>query len=167
MVPREIRGLDYKAGFGVTELNMKISMFAGVLLLSAAVLSMEKGDKVKHDVDWFTKQHIGKEMQKDDCINVIKGREIKKDDGRCKWSNTFIRAPLEDVKAVCQTGKRVGNYYQSTTPFDLIDCQQTKEMAAKKELPCEYNGEFKAERFIVIGCDKYGSPVHFQEFIPE
>ncbi|XP_078101382.1 ribonuclease pancreatic-like, partial [Sander vitreus] len=149
-------------------INMKISIFAGVLLLSAAVLSMD-GDKVKHDVKWFTNQHIIEEMNEIDCTNVIKGREIMKDDGRCKWSNSFIIAPLEAVTAVCQTPalKAGSNLHESETTFDLVDCKQTMESARNKDKPpnCVYKkGELKKKKKIVIGCDKYG-PVHLEKFL--
>uniref|UniRef100_A0A8C9Z9H0 Ribonuclease A-domain domain-containing protein n=1 Tax=Sander lucioperca TaxID=283035 RepID=A0A8C9Z9H0_SANLU len=131
---------------------MKISIFAGVLECEA-------------NVAWFRNQLIGEEMHEDDCTNGINGRGIKKDDGSCKWSNTFIRASLEAVAAVCKTAALKGNLHESKTTFDLILCEQTKEMAAKKDKPpnCPYKkGELKKNRKIVIGCDKYG-PIHFEK----
>ncbi|XP_039667843.1 uncharacterized protein LOC120565851 [Perca fluviatilis] len=162
------------------QINMKMSIFAGVLLLSAAllsadVLSVHGGNKVKHDVKWFTNQHIAEEMKGKeinyDCTNMIKGRGIMKDDGRCKWSNTFIIAPLEALKAICNTTEPVkpnSNIHQSTMPFDLYDCLQTMESAQNKDkFPnCVYKkGEFKKQKRIEIGCDKKGNPIHLQGFL--
>ncbi|TDH11146.1 hypothetical protein EPR50_G00057760 [Perca flavescens] len=149
---------------------MKISIFAGVLLISAAVLSMDRGEKVKHDVAWFTNQHIAEKMNEDDCTNVIKGRGIMKDDGSCKWSNTFIIASLEAVAAVCKTPalKRNSNLHQSTTTFDLIDCAQTMDSAKDKDKPpnCVYKkGELKEQKRIKIGCDKKGNPIHYEGLV--
>uniref|UniRef100_A0A8C9XBZ3 Ribonuclease A-domain domain-containing protein n=1 Tax=Sander lucioperca TaxID=283035 RepID=A0A8C9XBZ3_SANLU len=143
---------------------MKISIFASVLLLSAAVLSVEK---VKHDVKWFTNQHIIEEMNEDDCTNVINGRGIMKDDGSCKWSNTFIKAPLKAVTNVCETPALKGNLHRSTTPFDLIYCEQTKENAAKTAKPphCEYEkGRLHDDKKIIIGCED-GIPVHYERIV--
>ncbi|XP_028435553.1 uncharacterized protein LOC114556718 [Perca flavescens] len=195
----------------VIQINMKISIFAGVLLISAALtfLGPEPADaqfnnkrinagmtddqctqeikdknpingckgtntfiteKVKHDVAWFTNQHIAEKMNEDDCTNVIKGRGIMKDNGSCKWSNTFIIASLEAVAAVCKTTQPVkpnSNIHQSTTTFDLIDCTQTMDSAKDKDKPpnCVYKkGEVLDKKIIVIGCDKYG-PVHFETFL--
>ncbi|KAA8593548.1 hypothetical protein FQN60_009664 [Etheostoma spectabile] len=147
---------------------MKISIFAGVLLISAAVLS----DKVKHDVAWFTNQHIADEMHESDCANVINGRGIMKDNGGCKWSNTFIKASLDTVTGVCKTPllNPKSNLHRSTGTFTLIHCEQTKEMAQKKAKSpdCEYKeGEVKTEKTIVIGCDTKGNPIHFEEFEPK
>uniref|UniRef100_A0A8D0CYQ4 Ribonuclease A-domain domain-containing protein n=1 Tax=Sander lucioperca TaxID=283035 RepID=A0A8D0CYQ4_SANLU len=117
----------------------------------------------KTSADMFEKEHLVANL----CTQVMIDRGLN-DDGSCKWSNTFIKAPLKAVTNVCKTPALKGNLHRSTTPFDLIYCKQTMENAAKKAKPphCEYEkGEFKAHKIIEIGCDKKGNPIHFHKFL--
>ncbi|XP_032364805.1 ribonuclease-like 3, partial [Etheostoma spectabile] len=141
-------------------INMKSSIFAGVLLLSAAVLSVDGETGVQR----FKRQHMNRWMSSQGCTFEIRSNRIMNDDGSCKKRNTFINDYYDNVKAICSRGqKKGGNLYQSNKLFSIVQCT----LQSGTRFPdCEYRNDSPTTRKkIVIGCNDYQQPVHFEEFM--
>ncbi|XP_035862503.1 ribonuclease-like 3 [Sander lucioperca] len=145
---------------------MKISIFVGVLLLSAAVLSV---DGLDPRVQKFINQHINQNMAPNRCDAMITQKKISQtNSNRCKEVNTFISATYAAVKPVCRDGGSPygtgGNLRISHDKFRVVNC----ECNVNLRLPnCDCRGSSGNKR-IVIGCDDTGNPVHYEEgvYIP-
>uniref|UniRef100_A0A8C9ZM50 Ribonuclease A-domain domain-containing protein n=1 Tax=Sander lucioperca TaxID=283035 RepID=A0A8C9ZM50_SANLU len=130
---------------------MKISVFAGVLLISAPVISM---DEEETPAAKFKRQHINEEMNFHDCKKVMNDRGITDYNGNCKLTNTFIKASIETVREICKTGGQecfnknkpdVRNLRKSSAPFDIVECTLVKYC------PYVLNGA-AYNRYIVVSC---------------
>ncbi|TDH13518.1 hypothetical protein EPR50_G00033360 [Perca flavescens] len=148
---------------------MKISVIAGVLLLSAAVISLDFVREEKTLAAKFINQHINEEMNNNDCTKVMNDRGITDYNGNCKLMNTFIGAPIGTVRDICGTGGQkyfnkkkpgVRDLRKSRAPFNIVVCRLKDATAA----PCEYEGA-AYNRHIVVACDVKGDPVHFDRFL--
>uniref|UniRef100_A0A8C9Y7V1 Ribonuclease A-domain domain-containing protein n=1 Tax=Sander lucioperca TaxID=283035 RepID=A0A8C9Y7V1_SANLU len=138
-------------------MKSRISIFAGVLLLSAAaVLSVEEQET---RAEMFKRQHIFLTMKNDSCNGMIKKRKINTKGTPCKASNTFIKATWEAVKDVCGTGgKPTGPNRHSIKPFDVVECIQEYPNAVANN--CRYKGTLYTNKNITITCEG-GDPVHY------
>ncbi|XP_075768357.1 ribonuclease-like [Pelodiscus sinensis] len=136
--------------------------------LAGGLRKCQTADRYK----WFLTQHVdervsGDPADPDYCTETMKGRRInrpKKPCGskgaKCKLTNTFILAPADDVRAVCQPGGGthvVDNLFLSKESFDLTVCR--RECLSVKP-PCEYEGENIRAR-VLLAC-KDEMPVHFE-----
>ncbi|KAJ7313008.1 hypothetical protein JRQ81_004269 [Phrynocephalus forsythii] len=100
-------------------------------------------------------------------------RERKMAKAPCKPRNTFIldHNNIPQIQQVCHDqsmrwGKKkprartLSYYYNSTRPFDLIDCNS-------RSGACQYRGT-AYHKCIIVGCSNHsgtGDPVHFEVFI--
>uniref|UniRef100_A0A8C9Y6C9 Ribonuclease A-domain domain-containing protein n=1 Tax=Sander lucioperca TaxID=283035 RepID=A0A8C9Y6C9_SANLU len=120
-----------------------ISIFAGFLLLSAAVLSVDGQSWPR-----FQDKHINAGMTKYQCDDVIKVKEINKINSLCKDRNTFIiTTSLQTVKDICgdegtkytdPNKPEANNLKKSKKPFEIVDCN-LKTLNAKYP-DCQYDG---------------------------
>ncbi|XP_032364804.1 ribonuclease pancreatic [Etheostoma spectabile] len=137
---------------------MKSSIFAGVLLVSASLVSVEGQSWVE-----FQQKHINAGMTPDKCTKVITDRKIVTPPNRCKVFNTFITQNVNAVPAVCAGGGTLyGNGYTiSNATFNIIDCTQQNQNQVPPVVPpkCLYNGTASTKR-IIVRCEKK-KPVHF------
>ncbi|XP_034722250.1 ribonuclease pancreatic-like [Etheostoma cragini] len=137
---------------------MKSSIFAGVLLLSAALVSVD-------GQSWaaFQRKHVNAGMTHIKCTEVIKARTIVDPPNRCKVINTFITYDVNAVLAVCAGGGTpYGNGYTiSNATFPIIDCTQQNQNQVPPVVPpnCLYNGTASTKR-IIVRCENK-KPVHF------
>ncbi|XP_039662063.1 angiogenin-like [Perca fluviatilis] len=141
---------------------MKISIFAGVLLISAAVLSVDGQSWAK-----FEHKHINAGMTVVQCTQVIKDRKIVtpptqvNPSNSCKSLNTFIIKG--DVKAICAVGG--GDPYGtngmtiSKATFPIVDCNLVKQNPPAVPYNCQYKGVARNNRRIIVRCE-HGLPVH-------
>ncbi|XP_075768322.1 ribonuclease-like [Pelodiscus sinensis] len=128
-----------------------------------------------HGYERFRRQHIDSPASWDDpdpteyCNEMMPDRinrptppeNSKKPP--CKWTNTFIHAPEEEIRAVCQPEggtHKTDNLFLSKEPFKLTVC--TKSSGRKPA--CEYEGERRTAK-IKLGCSCY--PVHFEPLTEE
>uniref|UniRef100_A0A8D0D6P5 Ribonuclease A-domain domain-containing protein n=1 Tax=Sander lucioperca TaxID=283035 RepID=A0A8D0D6P5_SANLU len=125
---------------------VSISIFAGVLLISAALMFLgpETADAT------FANRHINPGMTPGQCTDVMNRRNIR-DGNKCKPLNTFIDGSLEEVSANCGNGRN---------KFDVILCNLTKETRNR----CIYDG---AEYYgiPVVKCDANNNPYHLDRVI--
>ncbi|KAA8595348.1 hypothetical protein FQN60_012483 [Etheostoma spectabile] len=104
-------------------MNMKISIFAGVLLISAVVLSVDGETPAER----FEKQHIHPKMKAAGCTAVMaaKSRQINRPGDECKKFNTFIKATLAEVKPIC--GNEGGYFIAPVTCHRRLPSQRRLE----------------------------------------
>ncbi|XP_076848948.1 ribonuclease-like 3 [Brachyhypopomus gauderio] len=106
----------------------------------------------------FLRQHVNKDMDENQCNDVIRSRNITNTKQGCKEKNTFIRATESDVKAVCSNGVRIQrqgkNLYKSNQTFSLIICKLINVSPQ-----CKYSGS-RSTLKIIVECD-HGLPVHY------
>ncbi|XP_060110581.1 angiogenin-like [Heteronotia binoei] len=109
----------------------------------------------------FLRQHFIPDyvpLEDVDCNHLMSGSILTT--GKCKKANTYIVSFPDLLQAVCNSkGKPYNNLRKSLDRFDLITCTLEEDIA--EEL-CNY----KLRRFsdsIVVGCDRYGYPVHLEE----
>ncbi|XP_032398691.1 angiogenin isoform X1 [Etheostoma spectabile] len=166
---QEIRSLSLQASsrhFGRSEetINMKISIFAGVLLLSAAVLSVDGQSWVQ-----FQNKHINDGMTAGQCTAEIAARRIvtpptlNNPRNSCKVFNTFINTRnVNAVLDVCVGGgtPHRNGFRISTATFSLIDCNLVNQVPPAVPYNCRYNGVARNNRRIIVRCEN-GQPVHF------
>uniref|UniRef100_A0A8C9XAV8 Ribonuclease A-domain domain-containing protein n=1 Tax=Sander lucioperca TaxID=283035 RepID=A0A8C9XAV8_SANLU len=124
---------------------MKISIFAGVLLISAAVIFVD-------GQSWseFYNKHINAGMTDGQCTDVMR-----------KPFNTFITGNVDAVQAVCgEGGAPYGNgYVISYDYFKIVDCYLVHQNPPAVPPNCYYRGD-ESERRIIVRCEN-GEPVHF------
>ncbi|XP_028435454.1 angiogenin-like [Perca flavescens] len=145
---------------------MKISIFAGVLLISAALMFLgpEPADALP-PVQTFGWKHIyfplhessdiTKYLEKKSfCTDLMQEREIKEPNSdNCKSFNTFINAKYDDIKAACGRDDK-------TTPglFYAVECTSTEKQI--KPYPCNYKSDLRYGK-IKVECFPDGNPKHF------
>ncbi|TRY74113.1 hypothetical protein DNTS_026664 [Danionella cerebrum] len=105
----------------------------------------------------FLNRHVKPGMAASECNKVMTDRKINSFLS-CKPINTFIKAEGSVVAEVCDAkGTHLAdNLYKSVDEFDVIDC-----VKKKWSISCEYTGEAKKLRVIVI-CDDKKKPIHFE-----
>ncbi|XP_039662062.1 ribonuclease pancreatic-like [Perca fluviatilis] len=145
---------------------MKISIFAGVLLISAAVLSVDGQSWAQ-----FQNKHINPGMTAGQCTQVIAARKIVNPPTlnnpkiSCKGINTFIST--QDVNAVpdiCAKGG--GDPYGtkgmtiSKASFPIVDCNLVKQNPPAVPYNCRYGNGVPSTKKIIVRCEN-GKPVHF------
>ncbi|XP_073342717.1 ribonuclease-like [Pagrus major] len=130
-------------------------LFAGLLLLSATVLSQDVSLKYRK----FIEQHVKGQMSINRCDQEIQSRGITKtNSNECKETNTFIRATTNVIKTICgQAGEPYGDMTRSLQPFDIVVCTLKNQHARRPH--CQYRGQARTRR-IAIKCEQ-GFPVHF------
>ncbi|XP_035862012.1 ribonuclease pancreatic gamma-type-like isoform X2 [Sander lucioperca] len=160
--------------FGPSEetINMKISIFAGVLLLSAAVISVDvlSVDGEETPVEKFKRQHIYQNMAPNRCQAVITERDIKDvKTNKCKEKNTFIDASYDKVKKVCgdegepiKIGNKILRISRENFNFRVVDCKCNENNYFPK---CDCSGSSGNKR-IVIDCDQNKNPDHYERSYP-
>ena len=131
---------------------MKISIFAGVLLISLCQLSsgffglFEDADKK------FATKYI---MASNQCTQVMIDRGFAVvDKHTCKPEKTFLKATVDEVRAVCG-GKGSG---VSKENFKLVECKV--DPAHNKPPNCQYTVE-EVEKKILVTCVK-NKPTEFK-----
>uniref|UniRef100_A0A8C9ZF93 Ribonuclease A-domain domain-containing protein n=1 Tax=Sander lucioperca TaxID=283035 RepID=A0A8C9ZF93_SANLU len=134
---------------------MKISIFAGVLLISAALISVDG-----QTWDWFQHKHINAGMTSGQCTMVIAARGIVDPHGGCKGLNTFITGSVNNIPFICSPvgGTPYYGYRISYATFPIVDCYLVNPNAVPPY--CQYNGVGPNNRRIIIAC-RNGQPVHF------
>ncbi|XP_031136118.1 ribonuclease pancreatic-like [Sander lucioperca] len=132
---------------------MKISIFAGVLLLSLCQLCSGFFGLFEEDQDKkFATKHI---VASNQCTQVMTDRGFAVLDKRtCKPERTFIKATVDEVRAVCG-GRGSG---VSKENFKLIECKV--DPANNKPPNCQYTVE-EVEKKILVTCVK-SKPTDFQ-----
>uniref|UniRef100_A0A8C9ZDY2 Ribonuclease A-domain domain-containing protein n=1 Tax=Sander lucioperca TaxID=283035 RepID=A0A8C9ZDY2_SANLU len=143
---------------------MKISIFAGVLLISAALISVDGQSWAQFQI-----KHINAGMTAGQCSTVIAARRIVQPPTQvnqgfsCKTLNTFITGNVNAVRAICAAGGGTnigGNYYKSNkNTFNVVVCS-----GANGKYPCVYNSSAINNVYIVTECDGNREPVHFVRF---
>ena len=147
--------------------SQRVCLLLLIVLLHHSTLSRHpRGPSQK-----FINHHIYGAMRVNECNGVINTvRRISLYNPQrpncCKPTNTFIRATLAQVKAICTGGgRRVGEWTESITPFDIVKCtlRNRGEATNPTRLPrCEYRGSIPPFiRRIAIRCEE-GRPVHYQ-----
>ncbi|XP_078101385.1 ribonuclease pancreatic-like [Sander vitreus] len=143
---------------------MKISIFSGVLLISAALISVDGQTWAQ-----FQNKHINAGMTAVQCTQVIAARRIVNPPTQvnprisCKGINTFITGNVNAVRAICAVGGGVphGNGMTiSNANFPIVDCKLVKKNPPAVPPHCQYNGVTRNNRRIIVRCDN-GNPVHF------
>uniref|UniRef100_A0A8C9Y6S8 Ribonuclease A-domain domain-containing protein n=1 Tax=Sander lucioperca TaxID=283035 RepID=A0A8C9Y6S8_SANLU len=140
---------------------MKISIFAGVLLISAAVISadlMFLGPEPADDIyTSFEYKHIVWAMIPANCTGVMNAKKSRDDNNKknCKPFNTFIIGRFDDVKAACKKNEVRGTKRTTRKSFDVVDCRTRQ----KKTFPCNYTGSTRNRKIVVL-CDERGFPYH-------
>ena len=140
---------------------MKISIFASVLLLSAALLFLGPETADAH-YSLFEFKHIVSEMNPDECNGTMNAKKMKETNSmNCKHFNTFIVRNNKRVKAACRNNE--GRETERTTlySFPVVDCTTTD----RKPFPCDYTGATGYGRIVVI-C-KGLNPIHLKRVIPQ
>ncbi|KAK9518365.1 hypothetical protein VZT92_023674 [Zoarces viviparus] len=131
---------------------MRIPFACMLLLLSAAVLA-QPNERYKK----FINQHINNKMSEKRCDQVIRDRDIKTINNKCKETNTFILSTNKPVKAICgKAGKPFGQMRKSLQPFPIIVCKLKNNVRPPR---CQYRGK-QYTRYIAIKCEN-GFPVHY------
>ncbi|KAK7922629.1 hypothetical protein WMY93_009531 [Mugilogobius chulae] len=112
----------------------------------------------------FTKKHIIKKpMHVNECFNMLKTKNINSENRKCKKTNTFMEATVQDVIDVCKNGERIQvqneSMQKSRKLFRLTVCS----VSQPGQFPhCKYKGEIK-EAKVVIRCTDVNLPVHFHD----
>ncbi|XP_039662057.1 angiogenin-like [Perca fluviatilis] len=147
-----------------SSINMKISIFAGVLLISAAVLSVDGQSWAE-----FQNKHIKEWMTAGQCTQVMRAKRIVNPPTQvnprisCKTFNTFIiTEDVNAVRAICgRGGAPYGNSMRiSTATFPIVDCNLVNQNPPAVPYNCRYNGVPRYNRRIIVRCEN-GEPVHF------
>uniref|UniRef100_A0A8C6TXX3 Ribonuclease A-domain domain-containing protein n=1 Tax=Neogobius melanostomus TaxID=47308 RepID=A0A8C6TXX3_9GOBI len=106
---------------------------------------------------------IQKSMHKNECSNMMETKQINQNRTNCKKTNTFIRAPIQNVTDVCKNGKETlvnkEIMRKSLGEFDITVCKVEGEGKFPK---CKYKGEKKKAK-IIIKCTDVSLPVHFHD----
>ncbi|XP_039662064.1 ribonuclease-like [Perca fluviatilis] len=138
---------------------MKISIFAGVLLLSAALMFLGPENTDAQPNAQFANQHINEDMIPAHCTRAMNARGLAVNGNVCKAANTFIGDPLVMVRAICGNAgvPHNGGLRASNVPFHIIVCKVNPQGAVP---PCQYVGEALNSR-IIIRCDAAGNPIQF------
>ncbi|KAG7263669.1 hypothetical protein CRUP_005208, partial [Coryphaenoides rupestris] len=88
-----------------------------VSLLMLLLLGVFSTTVFSEENPWYRKfidQHYNQHMTPDKCDAVIrKGKISETDSNICKQTNTFIRAPLASIMAICTSGTRYENVIKS------------------------------------------------------
>ncbi|XP_059587568.1 ribonuclease [Alligator mississippiensis] len=81
---------------------------------------------------------------------------------RCKLSNTFIHAPINQIRAICTNGGRRfrRNLFDSHMSFSLTVCRLVNRRRGRS---CVYTGRSQTRR-IRVGCVNQ-LPVHFERIL--
>lgn len=112
----------------------------------------------------FINQHVNAAMSIDQCDRIIGSRRISQPNSNlCKETNTFIRATLNPITAICSfAGEHYGQLTKSTNPFDIVVCKLRNggEPNNPTRVPhCQYRGQART-RLIAIRCEGR-FPVHY------
>uniref|UniRef100_A0A8C9ZJB4 Ribonuclease A-domain domain-containing protein n=1 Tax=Sander lucioperca TaxID=283035 RepID=A0A8C9ZJB4_SANLU len=140
------------------QINMKISIFAGVLLISAALISV---DGEETPAEKFEREHIITQiMTVGQCTKFINEKHVEVNRA-CKPEHTFIHTTTSAaVNAICDgtVGQSVAKV--STVPFNIVVCK----LKSGQHPNCVYEIE-DYNRYIVVPCDVKGDPVLFDRFL--
>ncbi|XP_059919158.1 ribonuclease-like 3 [Gadus macrocephalus] len=146
---------------------MMKSLHVGLLLLLVySTTASRQTRSTSYKYQKFRLQHINPGMRISQCDSVIRDRNIfEASTNLCKWTNTFITAPLDQIVAICR-GHRSGTI-TSNNPFTFVMCQlSNNDPNNRPRHPnCQYQG--RSPRFakkIVIVCENE-FPIHFERFI--
>uniref|UniRef100_A0A8D0D6D5 Ribonuclease A-domain domain-containing protein n=1 Tax=Sander lucioperca TaxID=283035 RepID=A0A8D0D6D5_SANLU len=127
-------------------INMKISIFAGVLLISAALISVKRVQQQRKEsaVEKFERQHIKVDMNNNGCTEAMRNKRFKEKNGNCN------------------DGRNIGgNYYKSNkNTFNVVVCS-----GANGKYPCVSNSSAINNVYIVTECDGNREPVHFSNLL--
>ncbi|KAI5630415.1 ribonuclease like 2 precursor [Silurus asotus] len=141
------------------DLSRRVGLVS-LLVLSTVLFAEAQSANVMPRYQNFLNQHVYGNMAESWCTSEIRSRKITDgNSNNCKDVNTFIRATVEQVKAVC--GKATG-YYTSGQPFSVVTC---KLKSGERRPDCVYTDRRKKgdrSRYIRIACDQ-GWPVHYDE----
>ncbi|KAF1388651.1 hypothetical protein PFLUV_G00092510 [Perca fluviatilis] len=149
-----------------SSINMKISIFACVLLLSAAVLCQYRRET---PAEKFNRQHIHQGMAVGECTQVIAKKRIVTPPTQvnprisCKGFNTFITGNVNAVPAVCAGGGRpYGNNGMtiSNARFPIVDCNLVNQNPPAVPYNCRYGNGVPSTKRIIVRCEN-NEPVHF------
>ncbi|KAK7922631.1 hypothetical protein WMY93_009533 [Mugilogobius chulae] len=94
---------------------------------------------------------------------MLKTKNINSENQKCKKTNTFMEATVQDVIDVCKNGERIQvqneSMQKSRKLFRLTVCS----VSQPGQFPhCKYKGEIK-EAKVVIRCTDVNLPVHFHD----
>uniref|UniRef100_A0A9J8CEM2 Ribonuclease A-domain domain-containing protein n=1 Tax=Cyprinus carpio carpio TaxID=630221 RepID=A0A9J8CEM2_CYPCA len=130
---------------------MKIHQNTLILLLVICASS----PTYSQDFETFKNKHVAPGMSVDECTTMIQKRCIKRMNGDCKVTNTFIINNDNKIQNICMTGENKTDY--KFTDFHVIECNFDK----KENEMCIYKGELLEGATIVLRCDKK-VPVHYE-----
>ncbi|XP_030251614.1 ribonuclease-like [Sparus aurata] len=137
-------------------------VFAGLLLLSATVLSQDAN--VLRRYRNFIARHVG-QVSRDRCDHEMGRRRLTKssDSNLCRDTNTFIGDSAGRINLICGGAGAPygGNFTRSLQPFPITICNLKNENARQPH--CQYRGRADT-RYLVIQCEQ-GYPVHFERDI--
>ncbi|XP_056456572.1 ribonuclease-like 3 [Gadus chalcogrammus] len=146
---------------------MMKSHHVGLLLLMVYSTTASKPNHYQEErYQKFRLQHINPGMRTSECDSEILSRNIETNTNLCKWSNTFITAPLDQIKAICR-GHRNGSI-TSNNPFTFVMCQLSNvdPNNQPRQPNCQYQGwSPRLAKKIVIVCEEE-FPIYFETFIP-
>ncbi|XP_071314416.1 ribonuclease-like 3 [Trachinotus anak] len=136
---------------------MRFQVVCLLLVLLSATVFLKN---VKDRYEKFIKQHIYENMTADKCDAEMQKRKISiLPNGKCKPTNTFVRANNKTVKSICEgKGERYGEMTKSLQRFDIVVCRLKPR--AKKPPKCQYSGTKISQKKIIIKCEN-GYPVHY------
>ena len=130
-----------------------------VALLIAATVRAQPAS-VRRAYDKFNRQHVFPGMNANNCNGAIESRGIYDSGLNCKYTNTFIRAQPETVRAVCGVKRRGWLMKTSNEPFDIVVCSLNVTNRNGNTRPCRYTRSIRTS-YIVIKC-REGYPVHYE-----
>uniref|UniRef100_A0A8C9ZJC3 Ribonuclease A-domain domain-containing protein n=1 Tax=Sander lucioperca TaxID=283035 RepID=A0A8C9ZJC3_SANLU len=148
---------------------MKISIFAGVLLISAALIFLGPDTA---DATSFDTRHVNMGMKADQCTAVMNEgiRRLNQANTFCKSTNTFLTGDnAYHTGTICRSGERGKVWPQnhnlriSLDIYPLVECNLKNKGA--KYPDCDYTGVAYTNRTIIVSCtsDKGGGvPFHIE-----
>ncbi|KAM9121372.1 ribonuclease pancreatic-like [Pangshura tecta] len=148
----------------VTDTDMAPRGPRPALLLPLALLSGSLGLTGECDkYEQFKKRHFDYPKTSDIHNETYCNYMMKKRNMTCKPKNTFIHAPEEDIKAICEKkGIPVkDNIYKSNTTFNLTICKRKTQNGKA----CTYEEEEQTS-IISVACNEQHLPVHFENMTP-
>ncbi|XP_031167192.1 angiogenin-2-like [Sander lucioperca] len=132
----------------VIQINMKISIFAGVLLISAALMFLgpETADAQNNNMV------IG-QMNPADCTQMMNERFNIDNQKDCRNFQRFVIGNFEAVRVICGDRTRA-----ITSFFKVVECTFVEGKSLKP--PCVYKGKATNKR-IAVKCVN-GNPTNFE-----
>ncbi|XP_036932446.1 ribonuclease-like [Acanthopagrus latus] len=136
-------------------------LFAGLLLLSATVLSLDPNVLLHYRN--FIERHVG-QVSQNRCDQEMGSRHLTTTPGSnlCRETNTFIGDTTSRINSICgKAGAPFGTFTKSLQPFPITICKLRNQNARHPH--CQYRGRTDT-RYLVIRCEE-GVPVHFERDI--